>query len=291
MSGRGRLTAPPLSIASVAHRMAVCRICSGELELTVRGSDVAPTAAAFSPSAHQVGRHGDLLALPRVRDGPAARPAHGRRAARRSTARCATTTTSPRRTAGARPRTACSTSSARTARAGGCSTSAAATACCSTRRASAATRPSGLELSREAAPTRARDAGPRRARAAAGGVHRGHQRRLAGRLRRDRARRRDRAPRRPGRRRSTQCAALLRPGGVLCVVTPDPSSATAKLAGTRWWGYLPAHTVLLPRRTLRELISGVRARDLRGRAVRAHVRGQALGRRPGGAARAGRRAA
>jgi hypothetical protein len=42
---------------------------------------------------------------------------------------------------------------------------------------------------------------------------------------------------------------------VLCVVTPDPSSLTAKVAGARWWGYLPAHTVLLPRRTLRELIS------------------------------------
>jgi 2-polyprenyl-3-methyl-5-hydroxy-6-metoxy-1,4-benzoquinol methylase len=52
-----------------------------------------------------------------------------------------------------------------------------------------------------------------------------------------------------------RCAGLLRERGVLCVVTPDPSSSTAKLAGARWWGYLPAHTVLLPRRTLRELIS------------------------------------
>ena len=52
-----------------------------------------------------------------------------------------------------------------------------------------------------------------------------------------------------------RCARLLRPSGVLCVVTPDPSSPTARLAGARWWGYLPAHTVLLPRRTLRELIS------------------------------------
>jgi SAM-dependent methyltransferase len=48
---------------------------------------------------------------------------------------------------------------------------------------------------------------------------------------------------------------LLAPGGVLCVVTPDPSSATARLAGARWWGYLPAHTCLLPRRTLRELLA------------------------------------
>ncbi|MEA2270331.1 MAG: hypothetical protein QOC64_2941 [Solirubrobacteraceae bacterium] len=52
-----------------------------------------------------------------------------------------------------------------------------------------------------------------------------------------------------------RCAALLRPGGVLCVVTPDPSSLTARLAGARWWGYVPAHTCLLPRATLRELIA------------------------------------
>src|SRR4051812_49008069 len=41
--------------------MALCRICSGELELHVRGTGAAPSAAAFSPSAHVVGRHGDLL--------------------------------------------------------------------------------------------------------------------------------------------------------------------------------------------------------------------------------------
>ncbi|MDX6664716.1 MAG: hypothetical protein QOG68_922, partial [Solirubrobacteraceae bacterium] len=54
----------------------------------------------------------------------------------------------------------------------------------------------------------------------------------------------------------THCRALLRPGGALVVVTPDPSSAAARLAGRRWWGYLPAHTVLVPRRTLRELVAG-----------------------------------
>ena len=51
-----------------------------------------------------------------------------------------------------------------------------------------------------------------------------------------------------------RCIALLRQGGVLCVVTPDPSSLPARLAGGRWWGYLPAHTVVLPRRTLAELL-------------------------------------
>jgi SAM-dependent methyltransferase len=52
-----------------------------------------------------------------------------------------------------------------------------------------------------------------------------------------------------------RCRDLLAPGGVLCVVTPDPSSITARIAGSRWWGYLPAHTYLLPRLTLRELLS------------------------------------
>src|SRR4051812_15638692 len=52
-----------------------------------------------------------------------------------------------------------------------------------------------------------------------------------------------------------RCVALLRPNGVLCVVTPDPSSATARAAGRRWWGYVPAHTCLLPRATLRELLA------------------------------------
>jgi SAM-dependent methyltransferase len=51
-----------------------------------------------------------------------------------------------------------------------------------------------------------------------------------------------------------RCARLLKPGGALCVVTPDPSSLTARLAGKRWWGYVPAHACLLPRTTLRELL-------------------------------------
>jgi len=50
------------------------------------------------------------------------------------------------------------------------------------------------------------------------------------------------------------CERLLAPGGALCVITPDPSSAAARLAGDRWWGYIPAHTYLFPRQTLRELL-------------------------------------
>ena len=51
-----------------------------------------------------------------------------------------------------------------------------------------------------------------------------------------------------------RCASLLAPGGALCVVTPDPASRMARVAGASWWGYLPAHTVLIPRATLRSLV-------------------------------------
>jgi SAM-dependent methyltransferase len=50
------------------------------------------------------------------------------------------------------------------------------------------------------------------------------------------------------------CERLLAPDGALCVITPDPASRTARLAGWRWWAYVPAHKFLIPRATLRELI-------------------------------------
>jgi 2-polyprenyl-3-methyl-5-hydroxy-6-metoxy-1,4-benzoquinol methylase len=54
------------------------------------------------------------------------------------------------------------------------------------------------------------------------------------------------------------CARMLSPGGVLCLVTPDPASRTAQIAGKSWWGYLPAHTYLLPRQSLRDLLEQTR---------------------------------
>ncbi|MBA2350154.1 MAG: methyltransferase domain-containing protein [Solirubrobacterales bacterium] len=53
-----------------------------------------------------------------------------------------------------------------------------------------------------------------------------------------------------------RCTSLLAEGGVMLIVTPDPSSATARLAGARWWGFLPGHVCLLPHRTLLELLIG-----------------------------------
>jgi len=51
-----------------------------------------------------------------------------------------------------------------------------------------------------------------------------------------------------------RCRELLAPGGALMLTTPDPSSWTARLAGGRWWSYLPAHHCLVPRATVRELL-------------------------------------
>jgi SAM-dependent methyltransferase len=66
-----------------------------------------------------------------------------------------------------------------------------------------------------------------------------------------------------------RCAGLLAPGGALLIVTPDPSSPTARLFGRRWWGYIPAHSCLVPRATLRRLIED---RGMAIAADRAYVR-------------------
>jgi 2-polyprenyl-3-methyl-5-hydroxy-6-metoxy-1,4-benzoquinol methylase len=47
---------------------------------------------------------------------------------------------------------------------------------------------------------------------------------------------------------------VLRPGGVLCLVTPNAASAAARVLGRRWWGMLPGHVVLFPHRRLCELL-------------------------------------
>jgi SAM-dependent methyltransferase len=53
-----------------------------------------------------------------------------------------------------------------------------------------------------------------------------------------------------------RCRDLLKPDGVLCILTPDPSSVVARSAGRRWWALVPAHTYLIPRSTLLELLMG-----------------------------------
>jgi SAM-dependent methyltransferase len=47
---------------------------------------------------------------------------------------------------------------------------------------------------------------------------------------------------------------LLAPGGVLLIATPDPTSLVARIAGKRWWCYIPAHFCLIPRATLHDLL-------------------------------------
>jgi 2-polyprenyl-3-methyl-5-hydroxy-6-metoxy-1,4-benzoquinol methylase len=235
--------------------MAVCRICAGDLELRVRGNGngAALTAAALSPSAHEPGRHGDLLACrecgavqqPVL---PSGEPLHelyremrddeylAEEAGRRATANRLLDLIAAHVPEGRLLDVGCGHGLLLDeARARGYETV-------------------GLELSREAA---------RHAREALGLDVRELPLEAFGEGRNGDS---------PGSfdaivladviehlddpvEAIDRCARLLRSGGVLCVVTPDPSSATARVAGARWWGYLPAHTVLLPRRTLRELLT------------------------------------
>jgi 2-polyprenyl-3-methyl-5-hydroxy-6-metoxy-1,4-benzoquinol methylase len=227
-----------------------CRICSGDLALRIRGRGVPLTAAALSPSAHATGHHADLLAC--VECGTVQQPALPAGAAlhdlyREMSDDADLTEESGRRATGARLLDLIGAYAPAgrlldvgcgpgllldEARARGYETV-------------------GLELSRASA-THARDALGLDVRELAiedfaddgdppgfdavvlADVIEHLDDPVAG---------------------IARCAALLRPGGVLCVVTPDPASPTARIAGRRWWGYVPAHTCLLPRRTLRELLA------------------------------------
>ncbi len=233
--------------------MADCRICSGELDLRIRGNGAAVTSAALSPSAHAVGGHGDLLACRECGTVqqpvlPSGEPLHDlyrdmrddayldEETGRRATANRLLDLIAAHVPSGRLLDVGCGhgllLDEARTR---GYETL-------------------GLELSREAA-RYARDT-----------------------LKLD-VRELPLESFNEGRNGDSPgefdaivladvlehlddpvgaidaCARLLRPGGVVCIVTPDPSSVTARAAGARWWGYLPGHTVLIPRKTLRELIS------------------------------------
>src|SRR3954463_842805 len=233
--------------------MAVCRICSGDLELRVRGEGAAPTAAAFSPSAHTVGAHGDLLACLECGTAqqptlPSGQPLHelsrdmrddeylSEEAGRRATANRLLDLIGGHRPHGRLLDVGCGHGRLLD----------------EARRRGYAT--VGLELSREAAryarETLDLDVREWPLEAFGQGTNGDSPGSFDAIVLADVLEHLDDPV-----AAIDQCAALLRPAGVLCIVTPDPSSATAKLAGSRWWGYLPAHTFLIPRRTLRELIS------------------------------------
>jgi SAM-dependent methyltransferase len=47
---------------------------------------------------------------------------------------------------------------------------------------------------------------------------------------------------------------ILRPAGVLVLVTPDIHSPAAKIAGRRWWHFRPAHLAFFSRTSLQALL-------------------------------------
>jgi SAM-dependent methyltransferase len=47
-----------------------------------------------------------------------------------------------------------------------------------------------------------------------------------------------------------RAAEVLRPGGFLCLVTPDIRSAAARIAGRTWWHFRPAHLAYFTRKSL-----------------------------------------
>lgn len=58
---------------------------------------------------------------------------------------------------------------------------------------------------------------------------------------------------------------ILRPGGVLAMVTPDIHSASARLAGHRWWHLRPAHLAFFSKGSLRALLGRAGFRIIRER--------------------------
>ena len=60
---------------------------------------------------------------------------------------------------------------------------------------------------------------------------------------------------------AVKACSILSPGGILCLVTPDINSITAKIAGKKWWHFRPAHLGFFSRKSLETLLqrSGLRA--------------------------------
>jgi SAM-dependent methyltransferase len=63
-----------------------------------------------------------------------------------------------------------------------------------------------------------------------------------------------------------KAGAILAPGGILCLVTPDIHSRAARLAGKRWWHLRPGHIAYFSRESLRVLLeeAGFKILETRG---------------------------
>ena len=52
----------------------------------------------------------------------------------------------------------------------------------------------------------------------------------------------------------TAARKILRPGGTLCLVTPDVHSVAAKIMGLKWWHYRPGHLAYFSKKSLETLL-------------------------------------
>ena len=228
----------------MATMQTACRVCDGDLSLRIAGTNGhAPVAEAFSPSRHELGRHGDLLAAASAATVQQPMLPQRRRSCTTSTARCATTSTWPRRPGRRATANRLLDLIGAHVPAGrlldvGCGHGLLLD---EARKRGYET--VGLELSREAARYARETLGLDVRELPLEAFSEGRNGDSPGELRRGRARRRARAPRRPGRRdRPLRGAAAARRA---CCASSRPTRPrlTARLAGARWWGYLPAHTV------------------------------------------------
>ena len=263
-----RLVCPPRCPSPpAASARGACTCATG-------GRGGAPRPADFAPSNHRPGEHGDLYACARLRHCASAR-APGRRRPPRPLPGDARRRLPERGARPARDRPAAAGSrSAATCPPAACSTSAAGTGCCSTRRAgSATTSPASSSRARRRGYARdvlGLDVAEATLEAAATRDARYDVVVLADVIEHlD-----DPSAALDG------CASLLADGGVLCVVTPDPASATARVAGDALVGPRPRSHVPAPAPDAARAAGRDGAGDLRRRPARALVRAALLARRP-----------
>ena len=227
-----------------------CRICSGDLTLRVRGRGEPLTAAALSPSAHATGRHGDMLAC--VECGSVQQPVLPKGAALHDLYRdMADEAYLGEESGPARDRDRLLDLVGRFVPAGRLLDVGCGPGLLLDEARDRGYETVGLELSPRVGGARPRRARPRRARARRSRTSPTTATRRASTSSCSRTSSSTSTTRSTGSAAAPPCC-----GPAACSASSRPTRRRAPRArGRRWWGYVPAHTCLLPRRTLRELLA------------------------------------